>query len=228
MNTLSRAGLTLVTGACLTLVAAPAGAHPGDHEDPPGGGVAEVGEWTPAAEDYYAPFEVPACGDTITVEGGDVRAAEQRVSTLHNGATLIEFRGEVTTDLTRRSDGAMIDELDISGVTSTLISADGTRVKETLFGASLLFPVSQAEVAEFVEAFGTDLAYFTDPEESVRAKVTVDPVTNEVLELRSIEIDADIEDLCTWFDDHDDHDDDHDDDDETYRHDDEKDHHHGD
>ena len=206
MNTISRAGLTLVTGACFALVASPAAAHPDDHggdghQGDGGYDVVEAGEWTPADPALYEPLEFAACGDTVTIEGGDVRAAEERVSTLENGATLIEFRGQVTVDLTRHADGAMIDELDVSGVGSTLISADGTKVKDILFGASIMFPLFEAEVGPFVDAFGTDLAYFSDPEESVRIRLTTDPATGEVLDVRSIDVDAHIEDLCTWFDD---------------------------
>jgi hypothetical protein len=215
MHTATRAGLILVTGAALTFVAAPANAHP-DHHDP----VVEVGEWTPVPEDFFAAFSFEACGDTITIAGGDVLEAEERVSVLESGATLIEFRGEVTVDLTRASDGATIDELDISGPGSTRISADGTRVTETLYGASILFPFGETERPAFLAAFGTDLAYFADPDESVVLRVVVDPATEEVQEVRSIDVDADIVDLCRVFDDHDgDHDEgDHHDGDEHHDH----------
>src|SRR3712207_189837 len=74
MNPYSRVGLTLLTGAGMALVAAPASAHPdGDHHDDV---VVEVGEWTPAPAEFYEPFTFPACGTTIAMEGGDVRRAE--------------------------------------------------------------------------------------------------------------------------------------------------------
>lgn len=199
MNTLSRVGLTLVTGAGMTLVAAPAYAHPEeDHHDV----VVEVGEWLAPPEEYYAPFTFEACGDTITLTAGDVRAVEERVSVLDDGATLIEFRGQFTVDLTRESDGAMLDELDISGVGSTEISADGSRVTETLFGASLLHPVADAERPVFMEGFGTDLAYFADPAESVVFELRVDPESGEVQEVLAIGGYAHTVDLCQAFDGH--------------------------
>jgi hypothetical protein len=199
MNTFSRVGLTLVTGASMALVAAPAYAHPdSDHHDP----VVEVGEWTATPPEFYEPITFQACGSTISMEGGDVRRAEERVSVLESGATLIEGRGQVTVDLTRESDGAMIDELDISGPVFTTISADGTKVTDTLFGASIMFPFAEAERPAFLEAFGTDLAYFSDPAESVTFKLLVDPETGEVQRLRSIEVDAHIVDLCQEFDGH--------------------------
>lgn len=199
MNTVSRVGLTLVTGASMALVAAPAYAHPdGDHHDP----VVEVGEWMPTPEEFYEPITFQACGDTILMESGDVRRVEQRVSMLESGATLIEGRGQMTVDLTRESDGAMIDELDISGLAFTTISADGTKVTDSLFGASILFPFAEAERPAFLEAFGTDLAYFSDPDESVTFNVLADAETGEVLELRSIEVDAHVVDLCQEFDGH--------------------------
>ena len=206
MNTVSRVCLTLVTGAGMVLVAAPAYAHPdSDHHDP----VVEVGEWMPAPEEFYEPTSFQACGDTILMETGDVGRVEQRVSMLESGATLIEGRGQMTVDLTRESDGAMIDELDISGLAFTTISADGTKVTDTLFGASIMFPLAETERPAFLEAFGTDLAYFSDPDESVTFTLLADAETGEVLELQSIEVDAHVVDLCQEFDGHD-HDYDHD------------------
>ncbi len=221
MNTLSRVGITLVTGASMTLVAAPAYAHDDGHHHDGGhhAGVVEVGEWMPTPPEFYEPITFEACGDTITMEGGDVRQGEERVSLLADGATLIEARGGLTVDLTRESDGAMIDELDITGLAFTTISADGTRVTDTLFGASILFPFGDTERPAFLEAFGTDLAYFTDPAESVTFQLRVDPETGEVQELLAIEGYAHTVDLCQWFDGHGDEHHDHDDDHHAHDHD---------
>jgi len=197
MNTVSRAGLTLVTGTCLALVASPAAAHGGAHHSHD---IVEKGEWVATPAEFYAAAEFPACGDVITIVGGDVRAAEDRTSTLADGSTLVEFRGEVTVDLTRKSDGAKIDELDISGVGHTVISADGRYLHDVLFGASLLYPYTEADAALFREQFGTDLVYFADPDESVTLELTVDPATGALVEFRDVDVDAHLVDLCTVFD----------------------------
>jgi len=45
-------------------------------------------------------------------------------------------------DVTRQSDGAMIDELDIGGPAHQEISADGTQIDHTLVGASVTLHVT--------------------------------------------------------------------------------------
>ncbi len=87
----------------LGLGAGPSLAHGGD-------------EWVPVTEEYYAPMETQACGDTVVIEGGDVRKAEMRETVRPDGTVVTEYRGAATVDITRLFDGAVIDELDISGV----------------------------------------------------------------------------------------------------------------
>ncbi len=70
-----------------------------------------------------------------------------------------------------------------------------------LYGASLLFPFagSAVDVAAFEAAGIPDLAYFTDPEQSVEVEITVDAETGEPLEVEFDEVDADLVDLCGPF-----------------------------
>jgi hypothetical protein len=83
-----------------------------------GGDGSSGGEFVPVetvVPDYYDSFETQACGDTITVAAGDVREVEIRSVTLEDGTVVNDYRGAATVDITRQSDGAMIDELDIGG-----------------------------------------------------------------------------------------------------------------
>jgi hypothetical protein len=146
---------------------------------------------------YYDSFETEACGDTITVATGDVRAVEIRSVTLEDGTVVNDYRGGQTLDLTRQSDGAMIDELDISGRGHEVISPDGAHVDVTLEGPSLLFPLPGEEDSFAAEGL-FDLTYFRHGE--VTLHLTIDPDTGGTTALT-----ADIDthrliDLCKAFD----------------------------
>ena len=95
--------------------------------------------WVPVPEEFYASVEVEACGSMVTIEAGDVREVEMRSEVLDDGTAFIEHRGDHTVDLTRESDGATIDELDVSGATWDLVSADGTEVVAELNGPTLIW-----------------------------------------------------------------------------------------
>ncbi len=201
--------VSALAASIVGLGASPAWAHGGE-EEPSGG-------WVPVETvipDYYEPFEIEACDSTITVEAGDVREVEVHETVRPDGTTVTRFRGDATQDLTRQSDGAMIDELDISGSAVQRVSADGSVVTVTLEGGSTLFPFpNPVELAAFEEAGLPVLTYFAKGEVTLRA--TVNPETGETLSLEFPEVDAKIIDLCTLFDKkkHHDHGDDDDDDD---------------
>ena len=213
--------------SALTLSILGLGVTPALADDPPPEGPPE-GVWSPVAEDFYSPLPFEACGRPLVIQGGDVLDAEERVSELEDGTVLIEFRGSATVDILDDEGRVLIDELDISGIGSTLISADGSEFINILYGASVGFPFSDVEREAFLEAFGTDLAYWADPEESVIFSAVVDPETGEVTEVIDITVDAEIVDLCESLDDDhgdkDDKDDDDDKDDGHHDHDDDHDH----
>jgi hypothetical protein len=166
-----------------------------------GGDGSSGGEFVPietVVPGYYDDsVETQACGDTITVEAGDVREVEIRTVTLEDGTVVNDYRGAATLDLTRQSDGAMIDELDVSGPGHEVISPDGTQLDITLEGASLISPMPGEEA--FFAAEGLfDLTYYEHGE--VTLHITIDPEDGTTSALT-----ADIDthrliDLCTEFD----------------------------
>jgi hypothetical protein len=171
------------------------GASPAWAGEDDGGG----GEFVPietVIPEYYDAFDVQACGDTLTIEAGDVREVEIRTVTLEDGTVVNDYRGDFTMDITRQSDGAMIDELDISGAGHEVISADGTQIDVTLEGPSVLFP-NPGEEDAFAEAGLFDLTYFKHGE--VTLHVTLDPETGESTSLTA-DVDAHLKDLCTKLD----------------------------
>jgi hypothetical protein len=201
--------VTALAVAVVGLGSSPAYAHGGG--DPRG-----EGEFVPADPADYPPVEFEACGSVITLSNGDVFEVEERVTELPNGGSLIEFRGDWTVDLVRKSDGATIDELDIGGPGYELARPKGDEVHivNKLYANSVLFrfgvPPHPADVAAFDEAGIPDLAYFT--EGNVELEIVVDAETGEPKSVEFDEVDANIVDLCPLFDE--DEDDDHEKDDD--------------
>lgn len=106
-----------------------------------------------------------------------------------------------TVDITRESDGATIDELDISGAGWDLVSEDGTEVLIELEGPSLVWAGNDVERAAADEAGLPYLSYYE--EGTVLLRVEVDPETGETLAadtLRTTVADEDEVDLCDVLD----------------------------
>ncbi len=191
----TRAGVVVAAAVGATLTASPALAH----DTAPEGN----GEWTPIEEldpAFFDPVDIAACGTTVTMSTGDVADVEGRETTLPNGDMLFETRGPQTVDLTRHDTGEVIDELDISGPLTELISADGTHVTAYVYGPSILFPVPEfgpVDAAAFEAAGLPDLAYYRKG--VVTFHVVVNPDTGEFIS-ETADVDARVHDLCTWFD----------------------------
>ncbi len=195
MNRSTRLGVVAGTALAALSLASPAVAH---DDSPPEGS----GPWLPAEEldpAFYDPIDIEACGTTVTVAIGDVREAEGRETVLPNGDTLLEGRGALTADITRHDTGETIDELDISGALTELISADGSHVTAWVYGPALLFPIPDfgpVDAAAFEAAGIPDLAYFTKG--VVTFHVVVNPETGEFIS-EEADVEARVHDLCTWF-----------------------------
>ncbi len=154
--------------------------------------------WVPVPEEFYEPVDVEACGSVVTVTGGDVREAELRQQVLDDGSTFLEFRGDRTVDLTRQSDGATIDELDVSGRSWDLISSDGSEVVAELDGPLVLWAGNDVERAAADEAGLPHLMYVQ--EGTILLRLTVDPATGESTAVDGLQLEADVVDLCDVLD----------------------------
>lgn len=150
--------------------------------------------WVPVPEEFYEPVDVEACGSVVTVTGGDVREAELRQQVLDDGSTFLEFRGDRTVDLTRQSDGATIDELDVSGRSWDLVSSDGSEVVAELDGPVVLWAGNDVERAAADEAGLPHLMYVQ--EGTILLRLTVDPATGESTAVDGLRLEADVVDLC--------------------------------
>ena len=196
MRRSTRAGVVIAAAVGATLTASPALAH--DDAVPEGSG-----PWAPAEEvlpGYYDPVDVAACGTTVTITPGDVTDAEGRITELPDGRLLTEGRGAQTIDLTRQDTGQMIDELDVSGPYTEVISADGTSIIGVYRAPTILYPYPElgpADAAAFEAAGIPDLAYVKKG--VVTFELVIDPETGLAVS-EEADVDARIVDLCTWFD----------------------------
>ncbi|GAA1747325.1 hypothetical protein [Kocuria aegyptia] len=157
MNTTQR--ITAAAAAVLLLAATPAGATASEHE-PPAEQPAEV-QWPPASthgrfvpfpEEFQQPYTVPACDSEITVAPGDVNEKEYRVLVTAEGDTVVEHRGAATVDYTRASDGAMLDEVDVSSHVFDTFYADGTTITFSGSGPGVVIASREAELQAHTEA----------------------------------------------------------------------------
>ncbi len=197
MNRLSRLGVVLVTGGTVALTASPAWAHSGGAAPDDDAGWVPIEEVAPG---FYDPVDIAACGTTVTMTTGDVSDVEARETPLPDGSLLHEARGALTVDLTRHDTGQVIDELDVSGPYTELISADGTHVIGTYHAPSILFPYPElgpVDAAAFEAAGIPDLAYVKQG--VVTFDLVVNPDTGEAVS-EEADVDGRIVDLCTWFD----------------------------
>jgi len=185
---------TLVGTAAAAVVVLSGGAASATEDPDPG----QDGGWQPFPEEYYAPAEVEACDSVVTIASGDVREGEERSRELGDGTVYDEFRGDLTVDVTREDDGAMIDELDVSGPGWDLISADGTEVLVELEGASIIYALNDVEREAFDEADLPEVFFFE--EGTVLLRFVVDPATGESLSADVLQVDADVVDVCELLD----------------------------
>ena len=173
--------------ALLTGITAPASAGSD-------GGGGAVGPWPPqdtdgkyvsVPADYYADYEFSACDTTIKVSYGDEREIKYKGELKDDGTLVIRYRGDVTVDLTRVSDDATIDELDVSGPFTMKIAADGLSAYLSGSGPGLVYGTSAAEEKAFEDEGLPKAFYFkegrlsgkvvyaaTDMKEVVSAEIT--------------------------------------------------------
>ena len=164
-------------------------------EDPAAGG--DDG-WEPVPEEFWAPFDAEVCGSVVTITGGDVREAEQRSEVLDDGSTFTEYRGGQTLDLVRASDGATIDELDVSGTGWDLVSPDGTELLVQFDGPSIIVAADDVQRAAAEEAGLPDFIFFE--EDTFLGRLVVDPATQESVTADVLQAPEDVVDVCSLLD----------------------------
>ncbi len=192
--------LPLLLALTFTAGVAPAGAETTD--EPPGWPPQDTdGEFVPVPSAYYDPIEIDACDSTVTLTSGDVEEVKWKVRVREDGSTVIRYRGDTTVDLTRESDGAFVDELDVSGPYTERISADRTEVSVSLKGPSLLWPLSDIEADVLAREGVPEFLYFEEGRVSIDLEFPEDLTIPEPTSVEVTENTArDITDVCELLD----------------------------
>jgi hypothetical protein len=180
----------------LSLAAAPPAAAVDGHEGRQGG---TSSGWMPVDEEFYAPIEVEACGSTVTLASGDIREVLVREKVKKDGSIVVRYRGGLTADITRASDGAFIDELDISGPLTERISADG-QVLVTLGGASIISPSDPTSAAGFAAAGLPNIFYFEHGRVAIEVEPSADPAAMEPASVEVVHRPRHVVDVCDLLD----------------------------
>lgn len=133
------------------------------------------GQFLPLPEEALQPVTVPACGTEVTVSVGENDETVHRVWVTGTGDTVVELRGTASFDLTRASDGATLDEVELDGAAFQTISADGTTVTFDQVGPGLLMSETEDSAALSAGAGLPEDFLFLDGR--FTATVTFDPET---------------------------------------------------
>lgn len=159
------------------------------------------GHFVSVPAQYYDPIDIDACGSTVTMTAGDVQDVEWKVNIRRDGSTVIKYRGDTTVDLTRTSDHAFIDELDVSGRYTEHISADQNNYSASLKGPSIIWPLSSAEADAIADAGLPEFFYFEKGRFAIDIAFSEDP---KVLEPVSIDVTKNstrhVSDVCELLD----------------------------
>ena len=207
---MNRLGLGTVLLAALVLLAGPAPVAAIDRAAAPERKVPwppedTDGAWRPAPAEAYETFTVQACGSTVVVSAGDVRTQEYRATEVEGGAIRVEVRGGLTSDLSRESDAAQIDELVNSGVVEVTVSADGLTETYSYAGPSLLGSFDAVEAGAFAAHGLPALSYYEAGQITERVVLSEDEdaetiVSDEVL----TDTTQNVADVCRLLDETDD------------------------
>lgn len=154
------------TAALLLGVATPASATM--HEPAPSEAPLEV-QWPPASthgafrplpDQFAQPATLPLCGSEVTIGPGDVNTTEYRALVTAAGDTVVEYRGTITADITRASDGASLDELSMDGRSFETYHADGRTATFDYHGSALVIALDPLELEVFEEAGLPQASFF--------------------------------------------------------------------
>lgn len=109
------------------------------------------GAFRPLPPAFSQPQTVPACDTELTLSPGDIDARQYRALVTAEGDTVVEYRGEATVDITRASDGATLDEVDVSGSGFEVFAADGSSVTYDWSAPTLVVAFDEFETEAFAE-----------------------------------------------------------------------------
>lgn len=157
MNTAHR--IVAAAAATLLAVSVPAAASthappapdapPAESPWPPAG---THGAFVPLPASFYEPATVPLCGSEVTITQEDVEPGEYRALVTEDGDTVVEYRGAITLDISRASDGAVLEDVLLDSSPIETYDADGVTATFDYPGPALVVATEEADVQALAEA----------------------------------------------------------------------------
>jgi hypothetical protein len=160
------------------------------------------GEWLPVPDEVYAQSRtIEACGSTVTGTIGDVRDGEYQSLHQADGTVRVEFRGDVTMDVVRASDGAMLDELENGGPGAEIYSPDRLTVTFSYDGPSVIFAFDEVEAAVFAAQGLPSIVYYDEGNTTERVVFSADPAATTIASAEFLTDTArGVRDICDMLD----------------------------
>ncbi|MCD1143927.1 hypothetical protein LQU92_01550 [Kocuria sp. LUK] len=145
------------TASLLLAVVAPASAAeltpppepPAENEFPP---ASTHGKFVPLPAEFFATDTVPLCGSELTIAADDGGTGQYRALVTDEGDTVVEYRGDLTVDITRASDGATLEDVLLDGRAIETYDADGVTATFDYTGPSMVVAVDEMDVQAMEEA----------------------------------------------------------------------------
>lgn len=140
-------------------VAAPAAAHKQEPAPPidqpvevPGPPPSTHGAFLPVPEEFFAPQTVPLCDSEITVTTEAVEPAMYRALVTEDGDTVVDYRGVLSVDVTRASDGATLEDVIFDSTPIETYAADGLSATFDYPGPAMVISLDEPEAQAYEEA----------------------------------------------------------------------------
>jgi hypothetical protein len=210
MSLRRRTWIVLASSATLTLSTATIAAAADDPPPPPESTTGAApewpladthGMWLPVPDEVLAPMSVEACGSLVTITTGDEQEVEYSAAHQVDGTVRVENRGSATVDIVRESDGAMIDELDVSGPGHQIISPDGLTTVFSWDGPSLIWAFDDVEAAVFAAQGFPSLFYYESGNTTERVVFDPDPAATTIVSAEFLTDTArGVRDVCDMLD----------------------------
>lgn len=152
MNTTSRRAAVLVAALVVATAPSAAGSPAGPLDQVPWPPPSTHGKFLPYPENVDLNRTYPACGSHIFVYPGDVFDMQYRTLINDEGATVVEYRGNLTVDVDRLSDDASLEEVAVSGTWFEIYDPYGQTVAYDRPGPAIVAASDEVEAQAFAEA----------------------------------------------------------------------------
>lgn len=110
------------------------------------------GAFLPLPEDFFAPETLPLCDSEVTITTEAVEPLRYRALITEDGDTVVEYRGTIALDITRASDGAVLQDVLLDSTPIETYDADGAAATFDYPGPALVIATEDVHLRALAEA----------------------------------------------------------------------------